>query len=222
MSVTSQAQIIDELIAKAEKALEREQFFEAERLGAKALHMAREDNDFTRMARVVPALADARRMRLDRAAGAETVTILAEPVTEETKVVAGCYLVRPPMVGADARRLRLAAHGRDIAVAVLCHEPLIRIKLLPIVAISTGVTIRTKVDPPADLDQPDIDWYLDALEALGDAALDTIDPEQDVEKRIDALLGRIDAIPDHLELHQCLLEACEEAAKAASPANGAK
>ena len=48
---------------------------------------------------------------------------LDDGVTEDMELEPGCYLVRPPLVGADARRLRLAAFEREIPVTVICREP---------------------------------------------------------------------------------------------------
>jgi hypothetical protein len=133
--------------------------------------------------------------------------------TETDAVPPGCHLFQPPLVGADARRFRLLAQQRQVAAAILCREPVIRMGLVPVVAIAPGATVRCKVRPPASVDRPSLEWFADALEALGDAATE-IDPELDVEKRIDALTARLDAIPDHEGLHRCLERTCREAAEA--------
>lgn len=211
MTVASQSRSIDDLIGKATAALDAKRYVEADREALKALHLAREDNDFQRMISVLPTLIEARQQRLSQALDAGTVTIVDTPFDENLEHRPGCYLVQPPLVGADARRLRAAAHARDVPVAVVCREPVIRIGLCPLVAISTGVTIRTKIGPPADLEQPDLEWYLDAVDALGEAALEGLDPQQQVERRLDELLARIDAVPDYEPLHQCLIDAAHEA-----------
>jgi hypothetical protein len=211
MSVASPTQTIDELTERARAALAKSRCFEAETIANEALHLARHERDFQRMARIVPPLLEARHQRLAPALDAGTITIVDTPFTDEVHIEPGCYLVQPPLVAADARRLRLAALSREVSVAVLTREPIVRVGLCPIVAISSGATVRTKIDPPDDPDRPDLDWYLDAMDALGEWALETLDPDADVEKRIDALLARLDAIPDHEGLHQCLEEACREA-----------
>jgi hypothetical protein len=83
--------------------------------------------------------------------------------------------------------------------------------LTPLVALGTGATVRVKVHPAADDERPDMAWYLDALDALGEAATE-MDPAMNVEKRIDALLARLAAIPEHEGLHRRLEEACLTAA----------
>jgi hypothetical protein len=214
MSTVSQTRTIDKLTEKASKAVARGHFFEARRLAGEALDLARDEGDFERMARIAPVLREAQRQHIDAALDTGAMTVLDTPFTDEVGIEPGCFLIRPPLVGADARRLRLLAFSRRTPVAVLCREPLARIGLCPVVAIGGGITVRAKVDPPLDPDRPDIDWFLDALDALGEAALETIDPEMDVVKRVDALLDRLDAVPEYDGLHVCLEDTCREAHEA--------
>jgi hypothetical protein len=216
MSVASQTRTIDDLTKQAAKALKRSRWFEAERLSLQALDLARDEREFERMASIGPLLYEARRQQIDTAADTGRMTILETPFTEEIKIKPGCYLVRPPLVGADARRLRLLAFGREVPVAVLCREPRAAIGLCPVVALGGGATVRMKVDCPLDPDNPEIDWLLDAMDALGEAALETIDPAQEVVRRIDALLARLDTVPGDQGLHACLERACLEAHDALS------
>jgi hypothetical protein len=199
---------ITQIMEKAQAALQRNAWFEAERLAARALDAARTQRAFGLMARILLPLQEARRQRLQLAfdaAGANGITIVESPFDEEFRPQAGCYLVQPPMVGADARRLRLAALEQQVPVAVLCREPLTRARLCPIVAIGQ-VTIRTKVDPPKTPARPTLAWFAAAMEALGDAAIETLDTGLSI--------ARLDAWPDHEKLHQALAEACRRADRA--------
>ena len=101
----------------------------------------------------------------------------------------------------------------EVPAAVLCREPLTKLKLCPIVTIGQ-VTIRTKIDPPKHWDRPTLDWFMAALEALGDAAIETLDRNADPIRLVDAILARLDALPDHEKLHQELAHACRETARA--------
>ncbi|MHC4948099.1 MAG: hypothetical protein ACYTG1_07540 [Planctomycetota bacterium] len=212
MSATSaKAELIDDLMEKASRSLAATSYFEAERLALKGLDMARQVADYERMARIVLPLQEARRQRLQLALDTGEVSILGEPVTEESVIEPGCHLVQPPLVGADARRYRLAALAAEVPVAVLCREPHSQIGLIPVVAISPGTTVRTKVRPPRDAEAPDLAWFVDSMEAIGDWAIESIDPETEIFKQVDAILDRLDAIPDHEKLHQALAEACRDA-----------
>jgi hypothetical protein len=216
MSVASQTRTIDEMTEKAAQSLKEGRIFEADRLATQVLYLARDEEEFERMAKIIPTLFEARQQRIDAAVDAERMTVLDEQFTEEIEIEPGCYLIRPPLVGADARRLRLLASSREIPVAVLCREPTTRAGLCPVVAISRGATIRTKVDPPVDPDNPEIDWFLDGMDALGEEAVESVDPQLDPVKRIDALLPKLDAVPSYDGLHIALEQACLEAHDAQS------
>ncbi|MEE9130174.1 MAG: hypothetical protein V3T84_09160 [Phycisphaerales bacterium] len=225
MSPATTARKIDDLLSKAEKSLRRKRYFEAERMAGEALLMARQKRDYQRMATIIRPLQKARQGRLALAVEIGRVTILNAPFTEGDEIEPGSYLIRPPMVGVDARRFRLAAFALEVPVAVVCHEPITRLGLCPLVALSGNVVVRTKIDPPADPDRPDLPWVLDAMQVLGDWAIESMDTQLAPERYIDELLSRIDAIPEHDGLHECLEEACRheaEAAAAAPPAGGGR
>ncbi|MGQ0626586.1 MAG: hypothetical protein ACT4PL_00610 [Phycisphaerales bacterium] len=60
---------------------------------------------------------------------------------------------------------------------------------------------------------PPIEWFLNATEALGDAAIATVDPSRPGYARVEDFLLRVAAHPDHEKLHQRLAEACMDAAR---------
>ncbi len=204
---------VNQMMERAEAALHRNHWFEAERLSQRALEMARSGRDFSLMARISLPLQEARRQRLQQAFDVGSLRIVDESFGEELRVDPGCYLVQPPLVGADARRLRLAGLEQEAPIAVLCREPMTKLKRCPIVTIGQ-LTIRTKVDAPKSWDRPTIPWFAGALEALGDAAIETLDTACDPIRLVDAILARLDSLPDHEKLHQALAEACRAAAKA--------
>lgn len=214
MTLASQRQKIDDLMDKASESLARTAYFEAERMAQKALGMARQENDFHRMARIVMPLLEARRQRFQMALDVKKVVVLDGEVTEEMKIKPGCYLVQPPLVGADARRFRLSALHREIPVAVVCREPLTQLGLCPIVTIAPAGSIRTKIEPPKKPDRPDMAWFAMALEELGNFAIESIDAQLAPERRVDVLISHLDGIPEHEGLHRCLEEACRAAHEA--------
>jgi hypothetical protein len=212
MAVTAKARKIDQLMEEAMQALSRRAYFDAERTAHQALCLAREATDYQRIMRIMPALQEARRQRMQLAVDAQsTVHVLDTAVPESMRVEPGCYLVQPPLVGADARRLRLLALEQNVPVMVICREPTTRMRLCPIVAITPGFTVRAKIDPPADPAQPTIEWILDAMEALGDWAITTLDSELTPPRRVEAILTRLEAVPEHELLHQLAVDAAEEA-----------
>lgn len=212
MSASSRHEKVDEIMERAEAALRRSQWFEAERLAVRALELTRAQDDFSTLARVTLPLQESRRQRIQEALGARKLTILNADITEEMPLKPGCYLVEPPTVGADARRLRLAALRREVPVAVLCREPLSRMKLCPIVAIGQ-MTVRARIAPPKSWEKPDLKWYAEAMEQLGDAAIEMLDTGLELDRQVDFLIAALDAVPDHEKLHQALAATCREAAK---------
>ena len=209
---------LEDHLGKASDALVKGKVFEAERLAERALAAARQERDFTRMSAIVDLLLQARKARMELALAVNRITIINEPVGENIKVKPGCYLIQPPQVASDARRLRLAALATDVPALVLCREPLTQTKLVPVVAISPGITIRTKVPPPQDSAKPDVDWLLAAVEDLGNWAIDTIDAALPAGRRMEVLLDCLDALPEHENLHRALQQACEACALEASAA----
>jgi len=212
---------IDELMERASDALVHTRYFEAERLALRALHAARKAGDFDRLARICLPLQEARRQRLMLAHDVKkTVRVIDRPYDPATDLQPGCVLFQPPLVAADARRYRIECLERDIPVAVLCREPLTQTRLQPLAALG-AVVVRTKVRPPKRVDQPDREWFIDAMERLGDAAIDEIDPALVGVRRVDALLDRLDAVPDHEKLHQRLADAAHDALKHADTSDPA-
>lgn len=74
---------------------------------------------------------------------------------------------------------------------------------------------RHEPHAPVDDDRilPRVEWFLDAAERLGDAALAGLNPARPVLGRVEDLLVRLAAHPDHEKLHQALEAACRDAAR---------
>lgn len=203
---------------EASAALVETRYFDCERLAGEALALAHGAADFERMARIALPLQEARRQRRHLAAGVKKVTRIdsydaLEPLLAGGKAIKpGCYLVEPPLVGADGRELRDRAIAEHVPALVVVREPLTRLGLWPIVAVGP-VTVRTRIAPPKK--SPDVTWLLNAAESLGDAALQAIDPEESAADRVDHLLELLAAVIDHERLHQALAGACAEAAATA-------
>jgi hypothetical protein len=213
MATATKPEQIDELIDTAREALERSSFFQAERICVKALEAAHLATDYERMIQVIGSLKQAREGRIKPALAVKKVTIVTQTVAEDFKVRTACYLIEPPQVGADGRRLHLAALAAEVPAAVLCREPRTMLGLWPVVAISPAGTVRTKVDAPPD-ETANVDWFINTMEAMGEFALESIDPQIDPVKRVGVLLNRLDALPDHQGLHRALEDACRGAIEA--------
>lgn len=208
---------IDETMERASEALTATDYFEAESLCIRALAMAHRARDFERMARICLPLQEARRQKRLLAIDAGSVFVISRPEDVPRRLEAGRYLIQPPMIGADARTLREVADRERVPALVLCREPATKAGLWPIVAIGPQ-TIRTKVPPPPDPTAPDAAWFEATAEALGDAAIARLKPDDPPQWRVADLLEFLEAHPDHEKLHQRLEQACREAIGAAEPA----
>ena len=199
-------------VDRALEAIREQSWFTAESHFLKALAASRGRNDWEGMIEIVEGLRQCRQAIRRKALVRGTVRILDDGVTETMELTSGRYLIQPPLVGADARRLIQNGRDRGVPIAVLCREPRTRAGLIPIVALAPGTTVRIQIDPPAKEAKPSTGWFKDALESLGEAALERVDPSKTVDRRIDVLLGCLDALPDCDPIHVALAEACAEAA----------
>lgn len=239
------AERIDALMEKASRELVSGDYFAAERSCVAALDKAFIAADYARMARILLPLQEARRQKRDLAFDTGAVYLVTGEIPSGRQLKAGCYMVAPPRVGVDGRALREAADRKGVPVIVVVREPTTREGLWPIVMIGP-VTIRTKVPAPtpaststrskkvaepaappasASFDAaaeplPSPQWMLEANEALGDAALEQVPQSAAPEARVEAVLDRLRAHPDHEKLHQRLEEACRQAAQLAKPTPG--
>jgi hypothetical protein len=232
--IESRASVVDDLMERASKALLDADYFEVEKLCKKALATARKANDFERMARVVLPLQESRRQRRHEASDTGIRMVLST-MPGKGSLLPGMYLVQPPMIGADARRIREDAEASRTPIVIVCREPMTRTGHWPVAAVGSGTltsirTLRTKVAPPAGVEPretgitrdalrepPDGAWFQGANEALGDAAIAAVKPDEHPWWRVDDLMEALDALPDHEKLHQALARACRDAREAGTP-----
>ncbi len=206
---------VDSLMEQASEALVATRYFECERLALEALGLARASQDYERMARITLPLQEARRQKRQiaserrRVIRLDSVEKLEPLLSGQKKIVAGCYLIEPLLVGADGRDLRERADGQEAAVIVVAREPVTRLGAWPVVMVGP-VTVRTHFAAPAK-EKPDVAWMLGAGEALGDSAIESVDAGMDPMMRVERLADLLATVVDHEKLHQALAEACRAA-----------
>lgn len=208
MTSPAKAARIDELMEKAQLALKSARWFEAERLAQRALELSHQAGDFGRMGRIIMPLQESRRQRMQLAAQAKNVSWVVGEIGEDHRVGPGLHIMQPPLVGSDARRIRLTAVRREVPALVICREPDTRLGMVPIVAIGL-MTVRARIDPPEKPAKPSKQWFLWALEQLGDAAIGMIDTGMDAVRQVDVAISLLDSVPDHEELHTTLVRICQ-------------
>lgn len=207
---------IDHLMEQATEALTATDYASCEQMCREALDAAHAANDFERMARILMPLQESRRQRRQQASDHKKVHRMATYAELEAILTGaaafkpGCYLLEPPLVGADGTELGERALAENVPAVVLVREPVTRLGLWPLVAVGP-VTVRIRTKPPK---KPDVAWLLAAREEMGDSALSSIDPQSGVEMRVTRLLDALATMWDHEKMHQALREACEEAHRA--------
>jgi hypothetical protein len=205
---------IDTAMGHASEALAAGTPLHAAMLCRDALHLARSRGDFERMSRIcMPLLESQRAIRLDAlAAGPARVISSTGDLTGLPET--GCYLFAPNLVGADARQFRSAANAAGIPVFVLTREPQMSNGLWPIVGVGERV-VRIRIDPPHNPDLIDPQWFNYASEQLGDQAIEDAinagEPNDPAAWRVDDLLDRLDACPEHEKFMMKLASACRDA-----------
>ena len=212
MAAIGRTKTIQDLVDRANTAIKSEAWFEAERVLERALTMSHGRHDYEGMVEILGLLSTARGGRRKIAlASRAAIKIIDDAVTDTMDVDRGRYMVRPPLVGADARRLRLLALARETPIMVLCREPTTQLGQIPIVAIGPLGAIRTRINPPADEHKPTAGWFRDARRELGAAAAARIDPNHIPSRRLEALLSLIDTLPEDEMLHNIAISTCNEA-----------
>ncbi len=225
---------------QASRDLIATRYFECESACLQALDKAYILRDYERMARILLPLEECRRQKRVLAFDSGAVHIVAGQLPSPGKIVPGLYLVCPPRVGIDGRELRERADKKKVPTIIVVREPTSRDGLWPVVSIGP-VTLRTKVPPPpapapppparakkgratphtptppaetpvtTGVRPPPPPWFLRANEAIGDAAITQALAETRAAIRVDMLMARLAAHPDHEKLHQVLADACRAA-----------
>jgi len=192
---------LDQQMEHASEALARMDYLRCEELALDALTRARSARDWALYARILLPLQESRRQRRMIAADGGVRFHDGKPPAESC-----CLIVTKPYFAADARKLRDSAAAGKHFVEVLFVDserasPRWRIKSF------AGPAVACEVAALDEAKQQASDWFLDACEALGDAALKQVDaPVGDVD-RVAALEQSLEVVTDHEILHQRLWDA---------------
>lgn len=201
---TQRTEKIDRLLAEAAGA---DDLFASERLADEALGLAHRLSDYERMISALESLLSSRRRK--RAAAIESGAFCRLSDSDgDAELTAGCWLIEPPLVGADGRALRDRADDEGVPIALVVREPQTMMRMWPVVMVGP-ITVRTQIDPPDG--EPDAPWLLVAAEALGDAAIEMVDPDLEAEQRVNELFELLATVRDHDGLHEALMQACRDA-----------
>lgn len=209
------SEALDALMERASQRLTDMDYLGSEALCVEALAMAKQAGNWTGYARIVLPLQECRRQR--RMIAADTSVQLGTNACWNDPRD-GCVAVTPPLDRAAAQRLAADARQQGRFVEVLWCAPEPGAKTWTLATVGDIEVSCTVPAPQADwLNQRLADgdegflaaghWFIEASEALGDAAVAQVDAPLGSLERIEALERRVAAVGDHEILHQRLAEA---------------
>lgn len=194
---------------QASAALVATSYFEVESICIKAMELARRASDFETMSRIVLPLQEARRQRRHMATDARFSAVITQLPSNDTELAAGCYLLKPPLIGADAPTLRALAFTQNVPVVIMTREPRTGAGRWPVVAVASYRSFRIQLDVPkvnggeiGDEIGPDASWFMIAIEAVGDVGLASLKPKDPAVFRVDDLWELMMSLPEHEKIHQ--------------------
>lgn len=219
---------LDSLEKNARAALEAQDWFKADRDAFEAISIAYAMDLYDRMPAMVEVLKEARGRRFREALNTGVLYTLDDPEARDEmfetqtpeELTPGCYLVEPPLVGADGRNLRDHFFSLGVPALFIVREPKTRAGKWPIVMIGP-ITVRAYVEPPED-DEPTLEWMEDAAYELGDSAIEMVNAEADATVRVNELLDRLGTVVLHDRLLDLLAQTCAEAHKEVKAAKDAR
>jgi len=213
VTASTQPTSIDDLMEQASQALLDTDYFKVETLCTKAVSKARRARDFERLSRIILPLQEARRQRRHEAFDTGHRQVLSKLADLKKVHPAGVYLLRPPIIGIESRIVRETAFRKKVPIAVLVREPTTAAGMWPLALTVPERSIRIQVPAPESDENapPTAAWFMASIEALGDAAIASLNPKDPAQWRVDDLLEFIDALPEHEKLHQRLAAECRVA-----------
>ena len=217
---------------RASQALVRMDYLSAEAQCLDALRRAREAEQWAYYARILLPLQEARRQRrMIAAEGTIRLGTRHQPaaITDWLRDLdAGCLVLTQPATADQARALESEARRTQRYVELLLADNAPDADRWTLRAFRGPAVTCTLAAPPAAWrdawlqpgERPDpgadaaldahytpADWFIDATEALGDAALQQVQHPRGSAQRISELEQMLEVITDHEYLHQYLADA---------------
>ncbi|MEM1212034.1 MAG: hypothetical protein AAGI68_07015 [Planctomycetota bacterium] len=224
---------VTDIMEQASQALADMRYADVEAGCLEALQLARSESDWRLYRRIVLPLQEARRGRRmnasDRSVRLGSTGLPADPDALIATVLdtgqrpddinrPGCLILTRPHTVEHLRTLSAAAHTRGFDMEFLLADNPAKAETWRLTAASQPV-IETAVErPPVPIDQ----WltsvsarhaFIALSEALGNAAIASVDAPLGSVDRLHKLEHLVAAVPDHELLHQALLAAADALAQ---------
>ena len=208
----------------ASQALAELDYARCESLCVDALRQARDASDWVTYQRVLLPLQEARRQRRQAALDGPILLGSSMPLSEMTTQVSeieqGCVVLTWPSTINDARVLNEAVHDRKRPIELLFADNASDSKTWRITSTTgPGLSIDLPapksewigqwIDPSSVVPPTPAHWFMQASEALGNAALAEIEAEPGSVHYLRALEKALACVDDHEILHQRLASAAK-------------
>ena len=223
---------LDKVMEQASQALAQMDYLTCEDLCLQTLTLAAAQRNWAYYARVLLPLQEARRQR--RLIAAEgvirlgTSDLVGDPVRWLRQLAPGCVVLTAPHDRPIARRLTKAVRRQRLYVEVLLAEAPPRCPDWTLMSVD-GIQVSCVVPAPpsqwtnrwlesakssdeagpSESSPGPADWFLDACEALGDAALGQVHVPLGKPMRVMRLERCLEVVTDHEILHQALADAAK-------------
>lgn len=228
---------LDDIMEQASVALAKMEYLTCESLCLTALSRARGSGNWGYYARILLPLQEARRQR--RMIAAEgvirlgTATLTGQPADWLRDARAGCVVVTHPHKADTAHALNEAARKQRLYVEVLYAGNAIDAPKWVLRSFRGPSVVCEVAAPPREWldrwlapggngvprgDRTPADWFIDATEAMGDAALGQLPSTLSPSERLAALEACLDVVTDHEIIHQRLGAAARSLGLGAAPA----
>jgi len=215
---------LDDQMETASQALAELDYARCESLCVKALGQARDQSDWVMYQRVLLPLQEARRQK--RQAALDGPILLGTPErkgdTEDyfAEIESGCIVLTWPYTAGDAAALDRFVRDKQRPIEVLYADnepgdtnwqvtsfaqPALRVEL----PAPKADWIGNWTDPIATAPPTPAHWFMQASEALGNAALAAIDATVGTPEHLQSLEAALSAVDDHEILHQRLADAAQ-------------
>lgn len=216
---------LDDIMEQASQALAELDYPGCEALCMRALAEARARGDWAFYSRVVLPLQEARRQKrqaaLDGPIRLGTASYVGDALGLIERLPAGALVVTAPLAPDDADRVDRAARDSGRAIEVLFAQPDADGKFWAVHTYRGQLYQALRPAPPADMlgqALPGQDalpgsqltpahWFMQASEALGNAAIALANEPMDAIDRVALLEQALCAVGDHELLHQRLADA---------------
>ena len=201
---------LDAIMEKASRALADMDYLSCEALCLDALTEAKRADRYGYYARVLLPLQEARRQRRMIAAAGD-IQLGSGPGFEPGKWLkgrdAGCIVLTHQLTAQDALAIHQKARQNKQFFEVLFADNAQEDAQWTLRSYD-GPAVRCSIDAPLPDASPS-QWFIQATECLGDAALAGVDSTLTGKALVDDLEARLRVFPDHELLHQRLADAAK-------------